>query len=115
MIRDKMSQWLDDDWKYEEDREVVAGLVAEAVGLELAFRTNGLSHARRLVVRFDDGSRVQLLFDQGFGPWRSGRGTRFDFTAPVTRQARLLQSTQAAIHIGADTQTFIVAERLLLS
>jgi hypothetical protein len=111
-VKERSSRWLSDDWRDEDDRATIAEAFARSVNLTLDFQTGNRSHARRLVVEFADGRQVQLLFDQGFGAWRSERGAGFDFREHPVGQARALKTIQTGVHIPPGMRTFIVAERL---
>ena len=103
-------QWLDNDWQNENDRSVVASSFAKASGLTLDWRLGSPGHGRRLSLDFRSGRRAEVLFDQGFGAWRSDRGARFDFHASPPEQARRLRLIQTGIHLPPGARTYFVAE-----
>jgi hypothetical protein len=54
-------------------------------------------HARSLELKLNDGRRLQVLLDQGFGAWRADGSARHDFRLPADKQAE--QIKKAAIRL----------------
>ncbi|HEY5071764.1 MAG TPA: DEAD/DEAH box helicase [Caulobacteraceae bacterium] len=108
--KDHIPRWLDNDWKSETDRAEVARALAVSKALVLDWRTDSAGHARRLTVAFASGRRVEILLDQGLGPWRCDRGTSFEFRAPPPEQASRLRRLETGLRVAPGARTFFVAE-----
>jgi DEAD/DEAH box helicase domain-containing protein len=54
-------------------------------------------HARDLELKLNDGRRLLILLDQGFGAWRIEGAAQFDFRAPKPQQAEVIK--QAGLRI----------------
>ena len=67
----------DHDWQWEEDRAAVLTGLLHARGLASELVEHGAEHGRVLTLRFVSGT-VQVVLDQGFGPWRTPRFARWD-------------------------------------
>jgi len=91
------------DWEYEDDRADVAELLGERLGLDVELQVKENSdHGRKLELEYNDGQKVLVLLDQGFGYWRiAGSPPRHDFRAAPAAQANdLLRSTSAVSGVG---------------
>jgi DEAD/DEAH box helicase domain-containing protein len=111
-LKDQPPRFLDNDWKSETDRAAVVVSLAAANGLTVDWRPESAGHARRLTATLANGRRVQILFDQGLGPWRVNRGASFDFRSPPVEQASWLRRFETTIQIGSGGHTYLVAEML---
>ncbi|MGR5220266.1 DEAD/DEAH box helicase [Vibrio parahaemolyticus] len=63
---------IQDNWRSEEERQLVLDEAIYQSGLDIAFKTRdkySLPHARTMSLVFDDGVTVQIWLDQGFGYW----------------------------------------------
>ena len=109
---DRASLSFDSNWKRDDDRAVVARMLARTRLLNLEWRTGGAGHARRLIVEFEGGQRVQVLFDQGFGAWTCDRSASFDFRVSPSDQTARLQRIDVAVQIRPGARTYLVAEAL---
>lgn len=107
---DRASLSIDSNWKRDDDRAVVARMLARARLLNLEWRLGGAGHARRLTVEFEAGPRMQILFDQGFGAWTCDRGAAFDFHVSPSDQTAKLQRIEARVQIRPRARTYLVAE-----
>lgn len=87
----------DHDWQWEEDRRDVMLAVMVARGLTLDLSDRGAGHGRMITLHFQDGARVRVVLDQGFGPWRTPRYARFDFGDIASEQARKIAEYSALI------------------
>jgi hypothetical protein len=99
----------DHDWQYEEDRREVLEELLGRHGLLLNLTEADAQHGRSLVLQFADGSRVAVIFDQGFGPWRAPRFARFDFGENAMNQAEQLAKMQGWVE--ARGHTYLVVTR----
>lgn len=81
-------QRLWDNWEHEEDRREAIEALAGLAGVQCDFRPNGAAHGRKLVLRCDDGSAATILFDQGFGYWKSSSEHHHDFRSAPVDQAK---------------------------
>jgi hypothetical protein len=74
-------------------------------------RRRDLSHARNLVLALNDGRRVSILLDQGFGAWTCD-ALRHDFLAAAAKQARELQERDFAVRISEPNGSPLVVEMI---
>lgn len=59
------------DWQWEEDRrDVLLGLL-QTRNFDGGLVENGAGHGRILTLTFADNAKVRVIFDHGFGPWRT--------------------------------------------
>lgn len=110
--RDRVPYRIFNDWDHEGDREDVAQVLGERLGLDVALEvTDSAIHGRKLEFEYGDGSRALVLLDQGFGYWRIvGNPPRHDFrAAPATQAGDLFRSTAAVS--GTGESYFAVAKR----
>jgi hypothetical protein len=81
---------VEHDWRLAQQRREVATRLGAKLDLDVALSESYQDHARRMELEFDNGQRLQILFDQGFGPWRPDTPTNFDFSLdPQSQCARL--------------------------
>lgn len=101
------------DWDHEGDREDVAQLLGEKLGLDVALEVTGNAiHGRKLELEYANGSKALVLLDQGFGYWRIvGNTPRYDFRAAPTAQAGDLFRLAAAVS-GSGESYFAVTKQL---
>lgn len=95
------------DWQFEEDRAaVLTGLLdARAVTPELV--EHGADHGRVLTLDFADGFTVRVIFDQGFGPWRTPHYTKWHhFGDTAAQQIKELGGLNA--HLAARAPSYII-------
>ncbi len=94
------------DWAWVEDRDLALKYLLQARRMELDLALNGAAHGRQIDLIFDDDSRVKIVLDQGFGPWRSPPFARFDFADDAASQASRIDKTN--VMIAAQGPTYIV-------
>jgi DEAD/DEAH box helicase domain-containing protein len=88
---------LNDNWADDDDRaEIVEGLAAE-LGLVCSFDDSGAAHGRKLLLRYSDGKKVIILFDQGFGYWRAQQNDQHNFRASPEQQIKAMLSSGAFV------------------
>jgi hypothetical protein len=97
----------DHDWQYDEDRREVVEELLGRHGLLLQLTESDAEHGRSLTLHFADGSRVSVIFDQGFGPWRAPRFARFDFGDNAMDQAEKLANMQGWIEARGATYLMV--------
>lgn len=103
------TQWLDSDWRREDDRLGAMKFYATAHGLKLDIQLTHPEHGRRLTLHLKSGRVVEILFDQGFGAWRNDRGVAFDFSRSAVDQAKRLASLNCGIKLPPGARTYVVA------
>ncbi|WP_036857945.1 DEAD/DEAH box helicase [Erythrobacter cryptus] len=94
------------DWAWAEDRDAVLQYLVQARRMELELALNGAAHGRQIDLTFDDDSRIRIVLDQGFGPWRCPPFARFDFADDAASQALRIDKTN--VMIAAQGPTYIV-------
>ncbi|MEA1071764.1 DEAD/DEAH box helicase [Sphingomonas sp. LY160] len=86
------------DWQWEEDRAAVLLGMMEKRALTPELVEKGADHGRMLTITFADGRDVRIVFDQGFGPWRTPRYARWDhFGDAPERQIVMLAAFSAMV------------------
>ena len=66
-----------------------------------------MPHYRAIRAELNDGRRVEILLDQGFGAWRATKSPRLDFNQSAAALARVLSSCDYGLE--ADTLSVPVA------
>ena len=97
------------DWAWAEDRDLVLHHLLEARQLEPCLTLKDAAHGRHIDFTFADDSKVRIVLDQGFGPWRSPPFARFDFAADATRQVSQIDNLNAMV--AARGPTYIVVTK----
>lgn len=69
-------------------------------------------HARSLKLKLSDGRRLQILFDQGFGAWRTSGSARHDFLASPDRQAADIKKSDIRVHVAEKDGAPVIIEFL---
>ena len=103
------TNWLDSDWRREDDRVAVAKAYATARGLKLEINLTHPEHGRRLALHLKSGRIAEIVFDQGFGAWRNDRGVAFDFSRSAADQARRLAALNCGVRLPPAARTYLVA------
>lgn len=96
------------NWQAPEDRATVVAMLAADLNLDLAMAEQGASHGRFLTLHFDDGP-IQLVLDQGFGPWETPSYAKLNFGLAADMQARELGRYSAML--TARGKTYAVVTR----
>lgn len=102
-------QWLDSDWRRDDDRLAAMRFYGAGRGLKVDVQLTHPEHGRRLVLHFKSGKAAEVLFDQGFGAWRNDRGVAFDFSRPPADQAKRLASLNCGVRVPPGARTYLVA------
>ncbi|BCW87129.1 ATP-dependent RNA helicase RhlE [Alphaproteobacteria bacterium SO-S41] len=98
------------DWRDDQIRLRVATLAGGRLGLDVRWNTLGaVSHARILRLDFANGARSQVVFDQGFGPWRTVTPVRFDHRSAPEAQVADLMRWNALLRKSGAAATYFVA------
>jgi ATP-dependent helicase YprA (DUF1998 family) len=96
---------INHDWGNASVRKAVLEAVMARAGVQATVRLEdlrSLAHGRTLDIEYDDGGRVEILFDQGLGYWKVRGRVPFDFNANVPRQAEAL--ARAPVTVAGDRQ-----------
>ncbi|MQW47445.1 DEAD/DEAH box helicase [Sinorhizobium meliloti] len=112
--RNNLQYRVFDDWRDGPEAEQSIRAYAQEKGLTLAVQFAQIPHGRYMDVTFEGGLKVTLVFDQGFGAWRttaSGGNIRHDFAAPLARQANALARLSIPVARSGHGPTYIVASR----
>ncbi len=110
--KDRVPYRIFNDWEREGDREDVARILGEKLGLDVALEvTNSAMHGRKLELEYTDGTTALVLLDQGFGYWRiAGNSPRHNFNAAPAVQASDLCGSNAAVS-GTGESYFAVTKQ----
>lgn len=98
-----------DPWPEDAHRRGVLMALLPNASIEFLAKRD-LPHARSLNLALGDGRRVVLLFDQGFGAWRSDGPTRHDFNATPPIQARALRGVAFGVRAEASREVPLILE-----
>lgn len=112
--RNNMQYRVFDDWRDGTEAEQTILAYAQEKGLSLKVKFEQIPHARYMDITFEGGIKVTLVFDQGFGAWRttaSGGSIRHDFGAPLSIQAKALGRLSIPLARNGHGSTYIVASR----
>lgn len=112
--RNNMQYRVFDDWRDGTEAEQTILAYAQEKGLSLKVKFEQIPHARYMDITFEGGIKVTLVFDQGFGAWRttaSGGSMRHDFGAPLSIQAKALGRLSIPLVRNGHGSTYIVASR----
>jgi DEAD/DEAH box helicase domain-containing protein len=88
---------MSNNWQNEQDRTETVCSMAEHLRLKCVYDNSEAKHARKLTLGYDDCSTAVILFDQGFGYWRTTSGDRHDFRARPAQQVRALLNSSAFV------------------
>lgn len=88
----------DHDWQHAPDRDDILLNLLEEAGFEPSMSDRNAHHGRVLDLKFEGGSDVRVVLDQGFGPWRAPDFARFNFGLSVTDQTRKLSQLNVILH-----------------
>jgi ATP-dependent helicase YprA (DUF1998 family) len=100
---------LHDNWPDEDDRADTIIALAERLGFAPDYDDQAAPHGRKLIVRYDDGSSAIILFDQGFGYWRSRGPDQHNFRASPAAQAKAMLDASATV--AGDGESYIAVAR----
>lgn len=98
-----------DNWQNDTVRTKVVHALCERFRFHLKYHDGGAPHARKLVLEYDDGSRAILLFDLGFGYWRTKGRVDHNFRDDAVSQAHALSTCTASI--SATGESYIAIKR----
>ncbi|WP_421566795.1 DEAD/DEAH box helicase [Ochrobactrum sp. EDr1-4] len=113
--RNNMQYRVFDDWRDGLEAEQSIRAYAQEKGLNLTVQFAQIPHGRYMEVIFEGGQTVTLVFDQGFGAWRTtarGGPVNHDFRAPLSRQAAALARLSIPLARNGHGPTYIVASRV---
>ncbi|MGO8236097.1 DEAD/DEAH box helicase [Rhizobium ruizarguesonis] len=103
-----------DDWRDSADAEAVMNEYAKLKGVDLTIQFAQVPHGRYMTITFDDGAVATIVFDQGFGAWRttsSGNLVTHDFRVSARRQAEALSKASVSVAKAGYGPTYIVASK----
>ncbi|KAB0678451.1 DEAD/DEAH box helicase [Aureimonas leprariae] len=103
------SRRLFHDWQKEADRSATIRALARDLGFDCRYADGGASHGRKLTIGYSDGSAAIVLFDQGFGYWRSTRQDDHPFRASPAEQARSL--INSSVLVGGNGDSYFAVTR----
>ena len=94
-----------DNWPDDATRRAVLGEMFDGAEIRLGGKAD-CAHARSLAMTFEDGTRMTILLDQGFGAWEARGRPRFDHEASAKRQAQELIRARFEVSLrGGGRQT----------
>ena len=94
-------RYMGQNWLHENDRAETIEALAAQLGFDCTYVDNVAPHGRKLNLKYSDGSEALLLFDQGFGYWRTRADDQHNFRAsPLTQAKVLLEARTLAVGHG---------------
>ena len=100
----------DHDWQWDEARAEVLRILFEENGFAPELIEHGAEHGRRLSLTFANGSGVRVVFDQGFGTWRTPPFARWPhFGAAPMHQALSIAGYSALIQARGTSYAVVTA------
>ncbi|KKZ86596.1 DEAD/DEAH box helicase [Rhizobium phaseoli] len=103
-----------DDWRDSAEAEAVMDEYAKLKGVDLKVRFGQVPHGRYMTIKFKGGVSATIVFDQGFGAWRttsSGNLISFDFRVSAKRQAEALARSTVSVAKAGFGPTYMVASK----
>lgn len=103
-----------DDWRESVDAEAVMSEYAKLKGIDLKIQFAQVPHGRYMTIAFEGGTSATIVFDQGFGAWRttsSGHLVAHDFRTSPRRQAEALSRSSVSVAKSGYGPTYIVASK----
>lgn len=113
--RNNMQYRVFDDWHDGTEAEQAIRAYAQEKGLNLTVQFAQIPHGRYMEVTFESDQTVTLVFDQGFGAWRTTARSgiiNHDFRAPISHQATALARLSIPLVRNGHGPTYIVASRI---
>jgi DEAD/DEAH box helicase domain-containing protein len=98
--------WLDEDVRADTIEELAAQL-----GFDCTYVDDVAPHGRKLSLKYSDGSEAILLFDQGFGYWRTQTNDHHNFRASPSKQAKELLEARAFVAGHGDSYIAVTTRR----
>ena len=102
-------RYLGQNWLNESDRAEAIEAMADQLSLDCTYTDNAAPHGRKLSITYSDGTEAMLLFDQGFGYWRSQGNDQHNFRASPQTQAKALLDARAFVAGSGDSYVAITA------
>jgi hypothetical protein len=94
-------RYMGQNWLHENDRAETIEALAAQLGFDCTYVDDVAPHGRKLNLKYSDGSEALLLFDQGFGYWRTRADDQHNFRAsPLTQAKVLLEARTLAVGHG---------------
>jgi hypothetical protein len=108
-----MQNSISNDWRDGAVAEAVLKEYAKKRDFDLHVTFKRVAHGRYMHLRFNGGKSATIVFDQGFGAWKTaGNGVslaRFDFRDSAVRQADAMSRSSATVSKSGLGPTYIVA------
>ncbi|MBD9488746.1 DEAD/DEAH box helicase [Ensifer sp. ENS11] len=109
-----MQNSISNDWRDGTIAEAVLKEYAKKKDVDVRVTFKRVAHGRYMHLRFDGGKSATIVFDQGFGAWKTaGNGAsssaRFDFRDSAVRQADAMSRSSAMVSKSGHGPTYLVA------
>lgn len=102
-------RYLRQNWQNEDDRAETIEALAEQLAFDCTYVDYEAPHSRKLTISYSDGTGAVLLFDLGFGYWRSNSNEYHNFRGSPSRQAKELLEARAFVAGNGDSYIAITA------
>jgi hypothetical protein len=102
-------RYLGQNWFDEDDRAETIEALAAQLGFDCTYLDDAAPHGRKLSLTYSDGTGAMLLFDQGFGYWRTRTNDQHNFRASPATQAKALLEARASVAGHGDSYIAITA------
>ena len=109
---DERQPWqIGHDWRDATVQRATIELLARARGLRASVEHTAVPHGRYMHLKFKNGTRARLIFDQGFGAWAPPRQlkVRFDFSMDPQSQSSRLENFNVLLERRGLGKTYVVA------
>lgn len=102
-------RYLGQNWVDEDDRAETIEALGAQLGFDCTYLDDAAPHGRKLSLTYSDGTGAMLLFDQGFGYWRTRTNDQHNFRASPATQAKALLEARASVAGHGDSYIAITA------
>lgn len=102
-------RYLGQNWPNDDDRAETIEALAKLMSFQCSYIDEAASHGRKMVLSYADGNSATLLFDQGFGYWRSRGADQHNFRASPDMQAKNLLDSRVMVAGQGDSYVAVTS------
>ena len=100
---------ISDDFEDESARRQIFQELVPGAVIDIRSRKQ-VPHARSFRLALNDGRKITILLDQGFGAWRAQSAVGHDFLADPSRQARALKRLDFSVGVDPSADVPIIVQ-----